>query len=78
MDSVEDVLWSPIENKTSSTVYFYYTVLVLAFESERNSQVRQLSSFWQAVSLLVLVCLPDKANSWLMKYPAGHEIQQNQ
>ena len=60
MDSVDDVLWSPIENKTSSTVYFYCTVLVLAFESERNSQVRQLSSFWQAVSLLVLVCLPAK------------------
>ena len=61
MDSVDDVLWSPIENKTSSTVNFYYAVLVLAFESERNSQVRQLSSFWQAVSLLVVVCLPGKA-----------------
>ena len=66
-----------IANKTSSTVNFYYAVLVLAFESERNSQVRQLSSFWQAVPLLLLVCLPDKANTWLMKYPAGHEIQQS-
>ena len=29
MDSVHDVLWSPIENKTSSAVNFYYAVLVL-------------------------------------------------
>ena len=39
MDSLDDVLWSPIENKTSSTVNFYYAVLVLAFESERISQL---------------------------------------
>ena len=39
MDSVDDVLWSPTENKTSLAVNFYYAVLVLAFKSERNSQV---------------------------------------
>ena len=32
MDSVDDVLWSPIENKTSLAVNFYYAVLVLAFK----------------------------------------------